>query len=107
MDGASGNSLVILNELLSSTALEDAVFLGTKLIEGLRRPGPRCVYVTFLDELSRLPGTVSLVAAVDAQDPTRRTFQVLTQPANGLAFAQALADRYGLSRHALESRLSR
>ena len=107
MDGASGNSLVILNELLSSTALEDAVFLGTKLIEGLRRPGPRCVYVTFLDELSRLPGTVSLVAAVDAQDPTRRTFQVLPQPANGLAFAQALADRYGLSRHALESRLSR
>lgn len=107
MDGASGHSLVILNELLSSTALEDAVLLATKLIEGLHRPGPRCIYVTFLDELSRLPGTVSLVAGVDAQDPTRRTFQVVPQPANGLAFAQALADRYGLSRQALENRLSR
>ena len=107
MEGAGGNGLVILNELLSSTALEDAVFLGTKLIEGLRRPGPRCIYVTFLDELSRLPGTVSLVAGVDAKDPTRRTFQVLPQPANGLAFAQALADRYGLSRDALQRRLGR
>ncbi len=107
MDGAGGSGLIILNELLSSTALEDAVLLGTRLIEGLPRPGPRCIYVTFLDELSRLPGTVSLVAAVDAKDPTRRTFQVLPQPANGLAFAQALADRYGLSREALERRLAR
>ena len=98
---------MILNELLSSTALEDAVFLGTKLVEGFRRAGPRCIYVTFLDELSRLPGAVSLVAGVDAQDPTRRTFQVVPHAADGLAFAQALADRYGLSRRALESRLSR
>jgi DNA mismatch repair ATPase MutS len=107
MDGATRGSLVILNELLSSTALEDALFLGTKLIEGLRHSGTRCVYVTFLDELSRLPGTVSLVAGVDPTDPTRRTFQVVPQAANGLAFAQALADKYGLSRQALENRLSR
>ncbi|MHB1009428.1 MAG: MutS-related protein [Propionibacteriaceae bacterium] len=107
MDSASGRSLVIMNEVLSSTALEDAVFLGTKLIQRLPRPGPRCIYVTFLDELSHLPGTVSLVASVDPRDPTRRTFQVLPQPANGLAFAQALADRYGLSRNALQRRLGR
>ncbi|MHB1007635.1 MAG: MutS-related protein [Propionibacteriaceae bacterium] len=106
-DNAGKRSLVILNELFSSTALEDAVFLGTKVIEEVLRRGPRCVYVTFLDELSRLPGTVSYVAAVDPQDPTKRTFHVVPQPADGLAFAQALADRYGLSKDALEGRLAR
>ncbi len=107
IDTAGEHSLVILNELFSSTALEDAVFLGSRVIEGLGRQGPRCIYVTFLDELSRLPGTVSLVAGVDPEDPTRRIFQVIPQPADGLAFAQALADRYGLSKQALERRLAR
>lgn len=106
-DNAGKRGLVVLNELFSSTALEDAVFLGTKVIEEVLRRGPRCVYVTFLDELSRLPGTVSFVAEVDRRDPTKRTFHVVPRPADGLAFAQALADRYGLSQDALERRLAR
>lgn len=101
-------SLVVLNEVFSSTSLEDAVYLGAEIINRLRGRGARCVCVTFLDELTRLPGgTVSLVAGVDTTDPTRRTFQVLPRPADGLAYAKALADKHALSRKALTRRLHR
>lgn len=63
--------------------------------------------VTFLDELARLPGTKSLVAEVDPQDPARRTFRIVERPADGKAYALALAAKHGLTYEALKERLGR
>lgn len=105
---ATGDSLLVVNELFSSTTLADARELGTRILTEVARLGARCVYVTFIDELSRFDQrTVSMVATVDPHDPAVRTFQVVRQPADGLAHALAIADKYGLTHQQLRERMAR
>lgn len=107
LDLATERSLLLLNEPLASAALEDARFIGRFLVERIQEKGSLAVLVTFLDELARLPGTKSLVAEVDPQDPARRTFRVVERPADGKAYALALAAKHGLTYEALKERLGR
>ena len=83
--------------MLSSASVMDAVSIGTKIIEAVRAKGSLCVYVTFIDQLTRLKGTLSMVSQVDPDDPAIRTFKILRQESNGLAYARALAEKYGLT----------
>ena len=106
LDAATGDSLLVLNESFASTTLEDARFIGIQVIERLRSLDVLGVYVTFVDELaSRDPSTVSMVGLVDPDDPAVRTFRVVRKPADGLAFADAIAAKHGLSAAALRRRL--
>jgi DNA mismatch repair protein MutS len=107
LERATGRSLVVLNEIFSSTTLEDAILLGSVVLEQLTELGCVGVCVTFVDELASLnEATVSMVAAVDADDPSRRTFEILRRPADGRAYASAIADKYGLSYERLRGRLA-
>jgi DNA mismatch repair protein MutS len=105
LDGATDRSLLILNEPFASAALLDARLIGRFVLERIRARGSLGVVVTFLDELARLPGTRSLVAEVDPEDPARRTFRILERPADGKAYALALAEKYGLTYARLKERL--
>jgi DNA mismatch repair protein MutS len=102
LDTATPRSLVLLNEVFSSTTVEDAVYLGTEIIEQLVARGCAAVWVTFVDELASLgDAIVSMVAGVDPDDPSRRTFEIERRAPDGLAYAWALAEKYGLSADAL------
>lgn len=95
---ATDSSIIILNETFTSTALTDAIDLGTRVLDRLIRLDALGVCVTFLDELASFsPATVSMVAMVAADNPAVRTFKVLCRPADGFAYAEAVAARYGLS----------
>jgi DNA mismatch repair protein MutS len=107
LEAATPNSLVVLNEMFSSATLADARDLGTAVLEELIACGCLGVCVTFIDELSRLAeATVSMVAQVSPDDPAKRTFRVLRRPADGRAYAWAIAEKYGLSYDQLRERLS-
>ncbi|BBZ50218.1 DNA mismatch repair protein MutS [Mycobacterium heidelbergense] len=104
---ATDASIIVMNESFSSTTVNDALLIGREVLERIIQLHCVAVYVSFLDELSALdPVCVSMVGDVADDDPTRRTFTFTRRPADGLAYAAALADKYGLSYNVLRQRIS-
>jgi len=105
---ATAASIIVMNESFSSTTVKDALLIGTEVLERVIKLNCVAVYVSFLDELANLsPACVSMVGEVAPDDPTQRTFTFTRRPADGLAYAAALADKYGLNHDALRRRVSR
>lgn len=102
---ATGHSLIIFNEIFTSATLEDAARLSKAVAARLRALGSRCVWVTFIDEIATMDGGVSMVAEVRPEDPSARTYRILRQPPLGLAYAQILADRFGVSYERVRERM--
>lgn len=104
---ATADSVVIMNETFTSTTVHDARLLGTAVLDRILALDLLAVYVTFVDELSTLgEGTVSMVASVDADDPAQRTYRLTRRPADGRAYATAVANRYGLTYQQVKERRS-
>jgi DNA mismatch repair ATPase MutS len=103
---ATSGSIVILNEIFSSTTLHDARFLGSKLIKKVMQLDALCVYVTFVDELASMgDSVVSMMSTIVAENPVERTHKVVRKPADGLAHALAIAEKYGLTYERLRGRV--
>lgn len=103
----TSRSIVILNEIFSSTTVADAVLLGREVLDRLSRLDALCVCVTFLDELAA-PNErrVSLVATVNPDNPAVRTYRIVRRPADGRAYALAIAEKYGLTYEQLRKRMT-
>ena len=108
IERASRCSVVILNESFSSTTVRDATLLGRAVLAQLVARGSICVLVTFVDELATAnEATISMVAAVHPDDPALRTYKILPKPPGGLAYAAALAERYGLTYGAVSEQVAK
>lgn len=108
LEQATAASVVVINEIFASTTLADAVQLGQDVLRRIVDLGCLAVCVTFVDELTTLgEATVSMVATVPPEDPSRRTFKVVRKPADGRAYAWAIAEKYGVSYERLKGRISR
>jgi DNA mismatch repair protein MutS len=107
LKAATPRSIVVMNEIFSSTSLEDATFLGRKIMERLAQLDALGVCVTFLDELTALnEKTISLVALVAPDDPTRRTHKLARRPAEGISYALAIAEKHRLTYEQLKARVA-
>ncbi len=107
LDQATENSVLVMNESFASTTLRDAASVGERVLDRMTALGLLGVYVTFVDELASLnEACVSMVATVVPENPAERTYELLRKPADGLAYAAAIAGKYGLTYHQLKERLA-
>ncbi len=106
LNRATSNSIIIMNEIFSSATLKDAIYLGTKIIDRIVQLDALCVCVTFIDELTLLSDKiVSAVSTVVPERPAIRTYKILRKPADGLAYAMSIAEKYRLTRRQIIERI--
>lgn len=121
-DEATGDSLILLNEPLTSTSERGALTIATDLVRALQLLGARVLLVTHLHDLAQaIPelnasgpkgsGVRSLVAETMAEGEIMRgTFRIVPGVPVGRSYAADIARQHGLTfeqlRHVLAERTS-
>jgi len=116
------NSLILMNESLSSTSHQECLFIATEIVRYMRKVGCRALFATHIHELAEnidelnkeegLSNMMSLVAGVDEESGlevmtedgvkkfssgNKRTYKILPMPPQGRSFALDIAKTYGIS----------
>lgn len=106
-DAADENSLILLDESLSSTGAFEASFIAAEILTAFAILGARVLFSTHLHELagevgeinrrSAEAGGVAVDTLVAGIEEGRRSFRIHRQAPDGKSYARDIAERYGLS----------
>ena len=106
-DAADANSLVLLDESLSSTGSYEASFIAAEILSAFAVLGARVLFSTHLHELgervdeinerSLAAGGVAVDTLVAGIEEGRRSFRIHRKKPDGKSYARDIAERYGLS----------
>ena len=116
-DEAGQNSLVLLDESLSSTGSFEASYIAAEVLAGLSRMGCRCLFSTHLHELASeideinartaAEGGAKIDTLVAGIEDGKRSFKIFRQKPDGKSYARDIADKYGLSYESIVKKLQK
>ena len=106
-DAATSDSLVLLDESLSSTGAYEASYIASEILAGFAVMRSRGIFSTHLHELAaRVPeinertlplGGVQIDTLVAGIEEGERSFKIHRMKPDGKSYARDIADKYGLS----------
>lgn len=113
-DSVTENSMILLDESLSSTGAYEASYIASEILTGFAVERCRGIFSTHLHELAAsVPeinarsierGGVEIDTLVAGIEEGRRSFKIYRTKPDGKSYARDIADKYGLSFDALEKR---
>ncbi len=106
-DGATEDSMILLDESLSSTGAFEASYIAAEILAAFASRGVRGIFSTHLHELSvaipeinersKAKGGVAVDTLVAGIDDGERSFRIHRMKPDGKSYARDIADKYGLS----------
>ena len=102
---STAESMIIINEMLSSCTLQDASAIGKKILGTIQKIGCICVYVTFIHDLIEFDKTVCMTNEVDPHNPDISTYKLVRKRPDTDSYAIHMARKYGLTYDQLRGRL--
>ncbi len=106
-DSVTSDSMVLLDESLSSTGAYEASYIASEILSGLAVMRCRGVFSTHLHELaagiadinlrSRELGGIAIDTLVAGIEEGRRSFKIYRAKPDGKSYARDIAQKYGLS----------
>lgn len=103
------NSFVILNELFTTATTYDAKIMARRVMEHFMEHHCWGIYVTHIQELAdekQIVGIQSMVAQVDKQDHSVRTFRIIPMKAEGLGYSDSIVKKYHLGYDQMTERIA-
>lgn len=101
----TGKSIVIMNEMFSSTSLEDALWLGRKILDKMTACRTLCLYVTFLDALASFGDHTVSMSSRMPDEQGQHLYQIIRRPADGKAYAMRIAEKYRITSQWIRRRI--
>ena len=106
LNQATSNSIIIINKILTSTTMQDAIVLSKKIAERIAQSDSLCVWVTPIGELGSFnEKTVSMTSTVVPENPALRTYKILRKPSEALSYAISIARKYRVTYDCLKERI--
>ena len=106
-DGVTENSLILLDESLSSTGAYEAAYIASEILTSFAVMRVRGIFSTHLHELaagvpeinerSSALGGIRLDTLVAGIEEGKRSFKIIRAKPDGKSYAKDIADKYGLS----------
>ena len=113
-DEVTGNSMILLDESLSSTGAYEASYIASEILTGFAVVRCRGIFSTHLHELaagvpeinerSLAEGGVKIDTLVAGIEEGRRSFKIYRMKPDGKSYARDIANKYGLSFDSLSER---
>ncbi len=113
-DGVTPDSMILLDESLSSTGAYEASYIASEILSGFAVIGCRGIFSTHLHELaasvpeinarSREMGGIQIDTLVAGIEEGKRSFKIYRAKPDGKSYARDIADKYGLSFDSLMKR---
>ncbi|SCW50580.1 MutS domain V [Ruminococcaceae bacterium YRB3002] len=96
-DGATPDSLVLLNESFSTTSFEEGYYIAVDAVRALRLKGIRTIYNTHMHKLATNASEFNVSSIVMQSDGGKRSYKVIEAAPEGSSYASDIARKYGVT----------